>query len=104
MLPSTEPSATMTVSASSSRYPRTRPPESRPNAAANSPAIRGMASSASRCLACMRYRTSMNASGPTIAPIVTGSAGIEHLARGERRQEGVDRLLLRDLDAARRRA
>ncbi len=51
----------------------------------------------------MRYLTSVNASGPTIAPIVIGSSGIEHLARHERRQERVDLLLRRQLDLARRR-
>ena len=40
----------------------------------------------------------MNASGPTIAPIVTGLGRIEHLARLERRQEPVDLLLRRQLD------
>ena len=34
----------------------------------------------------------MNASGPTIAPIVIGVVGVEHLARRERRQERVDLL------------
>ncbi len=41
----------------------------------NSPAISGISSSACICLACARYLTSMNASGPTIAPIVIGSSG-----------------------------
>ena len=40
-----------------------------------SAAICGIRSSACICLTCARYFTSMNASGPTIAPIVTGSAG-----------------------------
>src|SRR3954451_13843198 len=34
-----------------------------------------MASSAWSALACMRYLTSMNASGPTMAPMVIGSSG-----------------------------
>ena len=42
---------------------------------ANSAPISGIRSSACICLACARYLTSENASGPTIAPIVTGSAG-----------------------------
>ena len=42
---------------------------------ANSAAISGIRSSACICLAWARYFTSKNASGPTIAPIVTGSAG-----------------------------
>ena len=76
IVPSTEPSATTTVSAP--RRPGTsarRPPEPRPNSCSNSPAIRGTRSSACICFACMRYLTSVNASGPTIAPIVTGSSG-----------------------------
>ena len=35
----------------------------------------GISSSAAICLACIRYFTSANASGPTIAPMVTGSSG-----------------------------
>ena len=63
------------VSASALRYERISPPEFRPKAWANSPAISGITSSACICAACMRYLTSVNASGPTMAPIVTGSAG-----------------------------
>ena len=50
-------------------------PTSRPKAARTRPRSRGIRSSACICLACTRYLTSMNASGPTIAPIVTGSEG-----------------------------
>ena len=41
----------------------------------------------------------MNASGPTIAPIVIGSSGVEQLPRLERRQEDVDLHLRGHLDA-----
>ena len=34
-----------------------------------------MRSSACICFTCIRYLTSMKASGPTIAPMVTGSSG-----------------------------
>ncbi len=75
IVPRTEPRATTTVSASSQRYSRTSPPDWRPNRCSKSAAMPGISSSASTCLACIRYLTSENASGPTIAPIVTGSSG-----------------------------
>ena len=55
---------------------RTRPPElaaERLRELAGD--LAGSASSACICFACIRYLTSVNASGPTIAPIVTGSSG-----------------------------
>ena len=81
IVPSTEPSATTIVSASSVRYGRIRPPLSRPNCAANSAATCGISSSACSCLACARNRTSVKASGPTIAPMETGSDG-SRICRG----------------------
>jgi hypothetical protein len=41
----------------------------------------------------------MKASGPTMAPMETGSLRVEHLARLEGRQVGVDLLLRRDVEA-----
>ena len=83
---------------------RTSPPELRPKACENSPASSGITSSACICFACIRYLTSVNASGPTIAPIVDRVGGVEHLARLEGRKEGVDLLLGRAGRPARRRA
>ena len=75
IVPSTEPSATTMVSASVVRYALTSPPLLRPNSPANSAATCGMSSRAWSCLAWARNLTSVKASGPTIAPIETGSAG-----------------------------
>ena len=75
IVPSTEPSAT-TTSRRPRRGSRARGRRSRGRSArAKSAATSGIRSSACICLACARYLTSVNASGPTIAPIVTGSSG-----------------------------
>ena len=63
-----------------------------------SDAIRGISSRASIWRACLRYFTSVNASGPTIAPIDTGVRGSSDLTRHEAREECVDRFLLRHID------
>src|ERR1019366_4721585 len=75
IVPFTDPIATTIVSAPSVRYGRSRPPDRRPKRCSNSDAISGMISRARSCLWCASQRTSANASGPTIAPIVIGSAG-----------------------------
>ena len=52
------------------------PPDARPNAASNSVGDRaGSRRAPASAWRASRYRTSVNASGPTIAPIVTGSSG-----------------------------
>ena len=66
-------------------------------------AISGIRSSACICLACARYLTSVNASGPTIAPIVIGSSGSSSCRGSNARQERVDLLLGRAARRARRR-
>ena len=65
---------------------------------------RGIRSSACICLACARYLTSVNASGPDHRADRHRLGRVEHLARLERRQERVDLLLRRARRRARRRA
>ena len=62
----------------------------------NSAAMAGISSSAWTCLACIRYLTSVNASGPTIAPIVIGCrdrapAAVRKQARTHPRSPGQGR-------------
>ena len=75
IVPSTEPSASTTVSASSRGSGAAGRRSAGRTRARTRPRCCGMAASASFCLACMRYLTSVKASGPTIAPIVIGSSG-----------------------------
>ena len=71
----------------------TRPPEPRPNASANSSASSSMRTRACSCRAWAMKRTSSKASGPTMAPMETGSSGSSTLPRFEGRQVRVDLLL-----------
>ncbi len=98
IVPFTEPSATTIVSASSVRYVRRRPPDSRPNWLVKSAASCGISRERPQLLVMRqisyfgeRFRPHHRADADRIV-------GIEHLPRLVRRQERIDLLLRRHVD------